>query len=348
MTTKSRALFQAAALILVTAVLVSVAIAAPLSDYKRRLKEAREQLSPLIIDADESPSPQAIAEVSRLVPESEKVETSSGGSIETQNRWLHAELGRLKTESTEKKRLDILTAIDERLAATIAAVETLETAAAAERAKDQNKQKLAEILRREEYQKAQPKGESLFQKWWRQFTEWLQKQFPDPEISPETAPAMGSIKAVLQVVVLVAVILLVGFILYKFAPALMSRFGSRTKEKREDRVILGERIDAHESPHDLLTEAERLARQGDLRGAIRKGYIAVLCDLSDRKVIALARHKTNRDYLRDVRRNPTLFQRMTGLTGTFESSWYGLRPAEGSEWEEFRDSCRRAVTEAGR
>lgn len=347
MTTKRTSLWHAAASLFVMALLASVTAAATLTDYKQRLIEAREHLTALIVDVDESPSAADISEVSRLLPDSEKIELASA-IIETQNHWLHAELGRLKAESNEKKRLDILIGIDERLAATLDAVETLERATAADRSKDEDKQKLAEILRREEYQKAQPKEESLFQKWWRQFMEWLEKQFPEPSISPEVTPAMGSIKAVLQVVVLVLVIALIGFILYKFAPALFSRFGSKSKDKREDRVILGERIDAHESARDLLAEAERLAGQGDLRGAIRKGYIAVLCDLSDRKVIALARHKTNRDYLRDVRRNETLFGSMTGLTGKFESSWYGLKPAGGNDWEEFREGCRRAVTEAGR
>ena len=48
-------------------------------------------------------------------------------------------------------------------------------------------------------------------------------------------------------------------------------------------MILGEHVSADESAHDLLAEAERLAGEGRLREAIRKGYIAVLCDLADRK-----------------------------------------------------------------
>jgi hypothetical protein len=52
---------------------------------------------------------------------------------------------------------------------------------------------------------------------------------------------------------------------------------------KQERVILGERISAEETAQILFAEAEHLARQGNLRGAIRKGYIALLCDLSDRK-----------------------------------------------------------------
>ena len=62
-------------------------------------------------------------------------------------------------------------------------------------------------------------------------------------------------------------------------------------------------------------------------------------------MIGLARHKTNRDYLRDVRKDRSLFVNMTGLTGSFERNWYGLRPSETQDWEDFRDRYRQTVRE---
>src|SRR5204863_1993073 len=129
-----------------------------------------------------------------------------------------------------------------------------------------------------------------------------------------------------------------------FRSQLASRFGSKRKEKKRDRVILGERIADDESAEDLFGEAERLAREGQLRDAIRKGYIALLCELSDRKIIGLARHKTNRDYLRDVRKRRELFENMVGLTGNFERNWYGLRPSAPADWEDFRDRYRQTIS----
>jgi len=86
-----------------------------------------------------------------------------------------------------------------------------------------------------------------------------------------------------------------------------------------------------------------LARVGDLRGAIRKGYVALLCELNDRKVIGLARHKTNRDYLRDMRKRSDILPNVQDLTSNFERSWYGLREAEASDWEDFRMRYRETV-----
>ncbi len=136
---------------------------------------------------------------------------------------------------------------------------------------------------------------------------------------------------------------LIGFLIYRFAPFSANRFRQRVKKEKKDRVILGERLSADETAQNLFSEAEKLASEGNLRGAIRKGYIALLCELSDRKIIGLAQHKTNRDYLRDVRQRQELHENMNGLTSNFERHWYGLNNAEEKDWEEFRQSYKKAV-----
>jgi hypothetical protein len=107
--------------------------------------------------------------------------------------------------------------------------------------------------------------------------------------------------------------------------------------------VLGERLAPDESAADLINEAERLARAGDLRGAIRKAYIAVLCELGDRKLIRLAQHKTNRDYLLSVRDRAELFGTMRPLTQAFERHWYGFAPATDADWNEYRALCNQAI-----
>ena len=141
---------------------------------------------------------------------------------------------------------------------------------------------------------------------------------------------------------------LIGFLIYKFAPFLINRFQTREKREKRERVILGEKLAADETSGNLFSEAERLAQAGDLRGAIRKGYIALLCELSDRKIIGLSKNKTNRDYLRDVRKRRELYQNMTGLTNNFERHWYGFQEADESDWNEFKDDYQKAVGSGSR
>ena len=93
----------------------------------------------------------------------------------------------------------------------------------------------------------------------------------------------------------------------------------------------------------MLSEAEALARKGELRAAIRKGYIALLVELGDRNLITLAQHKTNRDYLNSVKNIPLLHSTMRGLTDSFEFHWYGFAPATENDWANFRSRYHKAL-----
>jgi hypothetical protein len=326
-----------------TAVLFAMPLcagAATLADYHSRIREARtitQELADSLKNGtrDRAMVQQKTEAIAKLIPASEKVEWP-GGSIETANQWLPEMLEDLSKEQATPKGRATLAGINERLQAISSATDDLIKATAADRTKDEDKQKLSEILSRVDYQKPAEPEESLFQKIVRKIADWIDSLFPRPSISPEVASAGGSLKLVLQVLLYLAVIGLLGFLVYKFAPYISARFGSRTREKKKDRVILGEHVSADESAYDLLAEAERLASEGRLREAIRKGYIAVLCDLADRKLIGLARYKTNSDYLRDIRKRADLFPHVAGLTGTYERNWYGLRPSTVPDWEEFR------------
>lgn len=329
-------------------VLAGSHIAATPSNYKLRIDGVRPHVDELAGNLDSGDTDyehQTIESILKAIPQAEKIEWQ-GGSIETENQWLKTSLDEFAAETDTEKREAMLTAISERLAAISDSVGELENAINAEPTKDADKQKLADILAREEYQKPAADEESPFQRWWRQFSEWLQSLFPMPNLTPTTTPDLGPLKLVLQVLVFAAVIGLVGFLLWRFVPYFSNRFGRRTTKEKGERVILGETIGEDESGSDLFDQAELLARQGDLRGAIRKGYIAVLCELGDRRIVRLARHKTNRDYLRDVRKREQIYDGMYGLTDNFERNWYGLREAEPSDWEDFRARYHATVAEA--
>src|SRR6185436_16082051 len=114
--------------------------------------------------------------------------------------------------------------------------------------------------------------------------------------------------------------------------------GRKKPKEKKARIVLGERLEPEATSTDLLSAAEILARQGDLRAAIRKAYIALLVELGDRKLISLAQHKTNRDYLTSLRSLPQLHSRMRGLTESFERHWYGFASATPNDWQDFRAS----------
>jgi hypothetical protein len=325
---------------------------ADLADYSKRLGSAHDELKALVNyaedvrdgdDRDVDIENSVISNIRKALPVSEKIEWMAS-TAEVDNKWLHERLDAYQTESDKIKRLAIIKEAEERIGALRAKVKELENPPVSGRTKDEDKQKLGEILQREEYRIPEKNtDENIFQRWWREFLDWLSRVFPRPNMPDVPDTGMTSLSFVLQIVLYAAVIGLIGFLLYRFAPLLFGAAGRRVRKEKKDRVILGERIAAEESAESLFDEAERLARDGNLRGAIRKGYIALLCELSDRKIIGLAQHKTNRDYLRDVRNRGELFQNMNGMTVSFERHWYGFQTPENSDWDEFRQGFRRAT-----
>lgn len=323
-----------------------------LSEYRSDVKEAKVLIADLLAPDLEDKSFQdylklereTLAKIRARIPASEKIEWQ-GSSVETNNQWLIKELSRFETEPPESaKRETILIELSERLEAIEGKLAELENPSASIRTKDEDKQKLAEILRREEYQHPEEKQESLFTKIYRKIMDWLARLLPRPNISAPTASGgFQSFSFVLQMLLYALILSAIGFLIYRFAPFLASRFRTREKREKKERVILGERLSADETSRNLFDEAERLAREGNLRGAIRKGYIAFLCELSERKIIGLSQHKTNRDYLRDVRQQNELYANMSGLTNNYERHWYGFDDAEQTDWEEFRAGYQKAI-----
>ncbi len=324
-----------------------------LAEYRTSVKSAGDFTAELIDYVDEvlddsdltdiEYEREILAELRKSLPVTEKVEWE-GSLVETGNQWLEAKLKTFEEETNDwtKRRL-ILTEISERLSAIENKINQLEKPALSERSKDEEKRKLAEILRREEYQKPVQQQESWFQRMQKKVRDWFNEQFPRPNI-PESAPqSFQSISFGLQMLLYALVLGFIAFLIYRFAPFFADRFRRREKKEKEERVILGEKLSADEDAQTLFDEAEAMARSGNLRGAIRKGYIALLCELSDRKIIGLAQHKTNRDYLRDVRKKDELYQNMNGLTVSFERHWYGFDNADEADWNEFKQTYQKAV-----
>ena len=351
---KNYALFLKSSAFLCAVVFLSISVFAKTpAEYKKNVESANVLINDLYYTETEDFSSLAdyqnfkretIREIRENLPGAENIEWQ-GATIETGNQWLIDKLEAYEKEPIDSsKREMILTEITERLDALEQKLAELENPAASARTKDEDKQKLAEILKREEYAKPEKQEESWIQSLIRKIKEWLSEKMPQSEERETSQVGYPSFSVVLMIVLFILVFALIGFLIYKFAPFIAFNFRNRTKKEKQDRIILGERLAADEDAGSLFGEAERLAREGNLRQAIRKGYIALLCELSDRKIIGLAHHKTNRDYLRDVRKRHALYQNMNNLTDNFERHWYGSENVAEKDWEEFHDGYKKAVS----
>jgi hypothetical protein len=317
----------------------------PSADYHKNVERALNALDTLrSSDETESASAyenrldQTIAGVREVLPEHQSVETK-GGVCNVDNAWLHEELKELKGASAEQREAR-LTQVIERLQAVEERVGPGRTSTTPADDKAQAKSKLDSILVRPEYA-SEARGPNALSRLLMDFIRWIQELLPKGmRVQPSSSPWMTVVAQLLVIVVAAVVVFYVVKLLFRrYNP----KRRQREPKKREARIVLGERLEPEDTAVDLLADAEALARSGDVRGAIRKAYIALLVELGDRKLITLAQSKTNRDYLNAVRQLPPLHQTMRGLTDSFERHWYGLAEANENDWQDFRSGYRSAL-----
>ncbi|MGB8170900.1 MAG: DUF4129 domain-containing protein [Chthoniobacteraceae bacterium] len=107
-----------------------------------------------------------------------------------------------------------------------------------------------------------------------------------------------------------------------------------------------ESVTADQLPEDgWLQLARELLDRGELRLALRAFYLAGLAHLGSRELIRLAKHKSNRDYNRELRRRARTQDELIGAfdrnLDAFERAWYGDHPVTTEGLGEFSANLER-------
>lgn len=323
--------------------------AASFEDYRNRVSQAVNAIQQLEAPDYYTDDPlqrdsvmqNALAGLRQLLPAQESV-LFNGQNIDVNNAWFHEALDEYQKLAHQPERASAVAArTREQLRALLERLDEMKAVASTD-AKDASKARLEEILRRPEYDKSVAE-KSAIERLWDEFIRWLSKIIP--KVGPLQPGTGRALSGVAQAVVIGFSVLLIAFLIWKLLPRYLRNRGMKKKKaKREPRIVLGERLEPDQTANDLLEQAEALARTGDLRGAIRKAYIALLCELGDRKIIMLAQHKTNRDYLMAVRNRRALHEALRKLTASFEIHWYGFVAPAPTDWEAFRLGVRAAAS----
>ena len=323
----------------------SSAAAIPLSEYTSAIEFAITDIGSLIdqggheSEADyQTRLTTAIGNVRAALPRNQQVQLEKL-TWTTDNSWLHRALDDLERASVEERPaklesvLEALNALNDR-------VGELEDAERVDEHKGASKQKLESILTRPEYASAS-RGPNALTRMLRDLIRWIESLMPEPsQMSPGRA---RFISTVIMIIVIGVALLMILYVLRLLFKRFKRPVNTKARKKRKPRIVLGERLQPEQTSTDLLAEAEALARSGDLRAAIRKGYIALLVELGDRDLISLAQYKTNRDYLRSVSNVPQLHSPLKRLTESFERHWYGFAQVTPNDWQDFRARYREAL-----
>lgn len=189
-------------------------------------------------------------------------------------------------------------------------------------------------------------------KWWDDLMDKLKRYFKrDREPDDETHKGFGNFSGwygsaqVLGYVVLTLVLIGVAiFVIRQMQLRGKSRVtaglyaGPLKAPDLEDEQLL-----ASDLPEDewLKLGAEMLQR-GERRLAVRAYFLAIIARLSRLSYLTIARHKTNRDYDRELRRRARgrddLQQAFARAISVFEEIWYGEHSVNDSNWAEFESA----------
>lgn len=188
------------------------------------------------------------------------------------------------------------------------------------------------------------KIDAVFQKiddWMETLGDWLSKHLPKGDgLTRSERNWDFAIKIFFYVIGIGLVILLLVFIRNRLRAY---RAGLKAAEPADAPAVIDlndENITADDLPREgwLDLAREQMARK-EFRQALRAFYLAILAQLGDHGRIAVARYKSNRDYLSELKRRshaePELLDLFDRCVAVFERVWYGMHPVAEEQMSQF-------------
>jgi hypothetical protein len=155
--------------------------------------------------------------------------------------------------------------------------------------------------------------------------DWLTSN-PNDRHEPRGEGAAPLAKRLLYILVVAAVVV-VALLFWRRRRAMKESVVSATAveavvDLHSDDVV------ADQLPEDRwLALARELMEKGELRLSLRASYLASLAHLGQRELLAIARHKSNLDYRRELNRRASQRRELLGAFEenvlSFERAWYG-------------------------
>ena len=299
-----------------------------LLNYENRVVRAAEQIERIKADREYGDE-EVINYIKRLLPRSEEIDFE-GREVTVDNTWLHEMLDSYASEKDPQQKFAKLNNLSGRLRSLddhlrrAEAESSLESGDAGER--------IREILSRPAYQ---PEPETpvgaFLRKVLRKIRAFLGEIYLALTHLLERLLGAGAGSGWIGNVLLV-VILLLGLLALVY-------FGRKIRrpqvKRKKTRVILGEEVALDSTSRDLAEAGLAAARAGDFRTAVRKLYVSLLYELSERGLIELEDSATNHEYLRKAARFAGVAAPMGYLTDRFDYIWYGMFPASENDFADY-------------
>ncbi len=324
-------------ILLIFIFVAQAAAASTLLNYQIRVHRAVEQVERM--KKDNVYLEEGVSTIKSLIPLSEQVEMD-GRDVTVDNQWLYDDLEGLEAVNiTQTDRQAILDDLKEKLDALDNQLVQAEDISKEGAAKQQLQARVKKILADDKYKEKKDDWLTAKIKEIRQkVKDFLIDLYLKIINALFGASAQGgwAIRLVFVVMLFIA-----GFFIVRMALQFKWR-----KKRPGKKTVLGEEIDEDMKPSDFADAAIAAARSGDFRTGIRKLYIALLYELSERNLIELDANATNREYLSKLAKFATILPAMGYLTDRFDYFWYGMFPSSEADFSSYLNTYREALKQA--
>lgn len=167
------------------------------------------------------------------------------------------------------------------------------------------------------------------------------------DLSPTTPWADMAHSVMVVLVVVLALLLIVLLVRHwmRMPPA-----QAKAEEAAPELNLENEQIIASQLPeNEWLRLAQEKINQGDFRLALRALFLATLAHLGERRLLAIAKSKSNGDYVRELalraRDRSEMRGRFVENVRRFDWAWYGLHDVSRDVLDEFRNNHQLIVSD---
>lgn len=255
--------------------------------------------------------------------------------------WLSAML--LVTLAQGQSQTDALKIRDEMLdSGPVASPQVPDESTASNRATDA-RQDAKEILDSPLYRDSpeSQQGESWLSEAFKKIGDRIAKMFErKDQKSGGAMPALPILDVLIYLVIGVIVAALIGFAAFAISQI---RWKSRSKSDVDGGLL--DESEVGRSSDEWIDQADRLAREGDYRAAVRCLYLACLTRLDESHVLRFERNETNWEHLsryQDLAVKPGGFD-FRPATQRFDLAWYGLVPQGPDDLDWFKSEYRQLL-----
>lgn len=195
-------------------------------------------------------------------------------------------------------------------------------------------------------------GVRAVRRWMNRVDDWWRSLFPESDDAQDRPRDSTSWMSSAHIVL---------FIVLGLATCILGVFAWRIWKNRKNRPVVqaqaapptvpdlnDESVGADDLPVDKwLSLARELMEKGQTRLALRALYLATLAGLADHEIIVIAKHKSNRDYLREFRRrlqgNDDINDEFRRSVRIFDMAWYGRLEPTLNDIKDFAGARERII-----